>query len=274
MAVTGYGRIAVEVDPELRELVPVYLANRGKDLEVIRDAVERNDFGTICSIAHNMQGSGGSFGFNELTAIGVELERAARDRSGVDMARQIRRLDEYLSSLHLVCGEQGDEAAGTCQSAADPVASDTAAGVQDGAGERGEILVIDDQEMNATIMSRYLGREGYSVKWLASGEAALTALADRPLPDLILLDVVMAGMSGFEVCRRIKSSSATCGIPVVLVTSFDRRSEFLQGWAAGADDVLSKPVRRDELVKRVRLLVRAEGHAGHRKNGADQDART
>jgi len=71
----------------------------------------------------------------------------------------------------------------------------------------------------------------------------------------VLLDVVMPGMNGFEVCRRIKSNAATCGIPVVLVTTFDRRSEFLQGWAAGADDVLARPVRRDELLKRVRSLV-------------------
>ena len=78
----------------------------------------------------------------------------------------------------------------------------------------------------------------------------------------------MAGMNGFEVCRRIKSSSVTCGIPVMLVTSFDRRSELLQGWAAGADDVLSKPVRRRELVKRVQSLMQTSRHAGRWKNGA------
>src|SRR5262245_1434137 len=124
-----------------------------------------------------------------------------------------------------------------------------------------DVLVVDDQEMNAAIMSRYLTRAGFCVKCLASGDAALEALEKGLRPALILLDVVMAGMNGFDVCRRIKANAATCRIPVVLVTSFDRRSDFIQGWAAGADDVLAKPVQRDDLMARVRSMTK--GSPGH-----------
>ena len=250
-------KIIVDVDPDLRDLVPVYLENRGKDLERVRAALERNEFETIQYIAHNMQGSGGSFGFADLSAIGGALEDAAREHVRPEIERQLRRLEDYLARVELSVPRKAasPEVRITAAEAA-PVARQ-----RSGGADKPAILLVDDQEMNATIMSRYLEREGYSVTWLASGEAALAALEQGPLPALMLLDVVMPGMNGFEVCRRIKSNAATCGVPVVLVTTFDRRSEFLQGWAAGADDVLSRPVRRDELVKRVRSLVSSAQHA-------------
>ena len=118
-----------------------------------------------------------------------------------------------------------------------------------------EILLVDDQEMNAAIVGRYLAHAGYTVKYLASGDAALAALECRPLPALIMLDVVMAGTDGLEVCRRIKSNPATSAIPVIMVTALDSRGDRIRAWSAGADEVLSKPVRREELVSRVGLLA-------------------
>lgn len=262
-----HNRIRIDVEPELRDLVPVYIANRLRDVEMVRAAVEGGDFESVGRIAHNMQGSGGSFGFDDLTAVGVELERAAQDRNRSEIARLLLRLEAYLSSIDLVVPEPDNAAAGAGRLAMDATAAGVTVGEREQTDADAEILLVDDQEMNAVIMRRYLVREGYEVRWLPSGSEALTALEGRPLPSLILLDVIMAGMNGFEVCRRIKSSSVTCAIPVMLVTSFDRRSEILQGWAAGADDVLSKPVRRDELVKRVRWLLLHSRKAGRQEAG-------
>jgi CheY-like chemotaxis protein len=254
MSLGDDSRILVEVDPELFDLVPVYLQNRAGDLERMQAAVERGDFDTVLGIAHNIQGSGGSFGFADLSEIGAALEEAARARARPEIERQLRRLEHYLARVEVSSARPEPAPLPIAPAAAH------ASRRRDGGGGPA-ILLVDDQEMNAVILGRYLEREGYSVKWLASGEAALADLAQSPPPALMLLDVVMPGMNGFEVCRRVKSSAATCGIPVVLVTSFDRRNEFLQGWAAGADDVLARPVRRDELLKRVRSLVGSARHA-------------
>lgn len=265
--VTDLNRIVVEVDPVLRDLVPVYLTNRRGDIEFVKVALDRGDFGTIGRVGHNMQGSGSSFGFDGLTAIGAELERAAKGGKRMEITRLLHDLQDYLSRLDVRAADRD-----VLKPAAD--ASPVAPSVTPGpAGEEAppggaEVFVVDDQEMNAAIISRYLSREGYTVKYLASGDAALAVLEEGPRPALILLDVVMAGTNGFDVCRRIKANPATCRIPVVLVTSFDSRRDFMQGWAAGADDVLAKPVQRDELMTRVRTLVPARRSSSFRAEAA------
>lgn len=117
------------------------------------------------------------------------------------------------------------------------------------------ILVVDDEPANCELMSRFLSRDGYAIATAADGESALAAIAIRP-PDLVLLDVKLPGMDGFEVCRRIKAGIATRLTPVVLVTGLDAREHKLQGILAGADDFLSKPIDSTELAARVASLVR------------------
>lgn len=252
---TDYNRMVVEVDPMLRDLVPVYLANRRGDVELIKVALDRGDFGAIGRIGHNMLGSGSSFGFDGLTAIGGELERAAKAGKRMEIARLLHDLEDYLSHLDVRAADRDVLKPAADAPSAAPFATPSPAG--EGAPQGGaEVFVVDDQEMNAAIISRYLSRAGYTVKYLASGDAALAVLEEGLRPALILLDVVMAGTNGFDVCRRIKANPATCGIPVVLVTSFDSRRDFIQGWAAGADDILAKPVQRDELMARVRSMTK------------------
>lgn len=174
----------------------------------------------------------------------------------MEIARLLHDLEDYLSRLDVRTPDRDVlEPAADAPPAAPTVTPSPAGGGETAAHSGAEVFVVDDQEMNAAIISRYLSREGYTVKYLASGDAALAVLEEGPRPALILLDVVMAGTNGFDVCRRIKANPATCGIPVVLVTSFDSRRDFIQGWAAGADDVVAKPVQRYELMTRVRTLV-------------------
>ncbi len=117
------------------------------------------------------------------------------------------------------------------------------------------MLVVDDVDVNARLVQAVLARDGHLVTVAASGEAALEAIAKEP-PDLILLDVMMPGLDGFETCRRLKSDAVTRLIPVVLFTALRETDDRIRGFEAGADDFLSKPFHAHELRARVRSLIR------------------
>ena len=118
-----------------------------------------------------------------------------------------------------------------------------------------KVLVVDDQPINVQLLKRKLEREGMTVATAHSGREALDQVA-ADKPDLILLDVMMPDMDGFEVCRRLKSNPTTHHIPVVMVTALDQPSDRVRGLEAGADDFLTKPVSDIALVSRVRSLSR------------------
>jgi class 3 adenylate cyclase len=116
------------------------------------------------------------------------------------------------------------------------------------------ILVVDDMPANVRLLEAVLQPAGFSVTSASSGPEALELVASE-LPDLVLLDVQMAGMNGYEVCRRIRENEATSLLPVVMITSHDSEAR-VDGIRAGADDFVTKPFDRQELVLRVRSLVR------------------
>jgi putative two-component system response regulator len=117
------------------------------------------------------------------------------------------------------------------------------------------ILVVDDDPSIRFLLYRLLLDEGYSVATAADGSLALEAVAER-LPDLILLDIDMPGMSGFEVCRHLKQSPRTRLVPVVIITAQGELPRRLNAWEDGADDFLSKPFHLAEVTARCRSLLR------------------
>lgn len=244
-------RNVVRVEADLVGLARAYLEKRARELPVIEKALARGDYSALHRIGHNLHGSGQMFGFEELTAIGVELQQAAEARNAKRIRRLASSIEEFLERTEVERGERnGWETV-------------------DGSGERpteasplgDAILIVDDDEMNRILIAHHLEKEGYAVVQCASGEEALAMLDRRPLPALVLLDVLMGATSGLEVCRHIKQSSSTSVIPVILLTALESKEDRMRGMQAGADDLLTKPVTRSALLEQVSRLLRARTSA-------------
>ena len=117
------------------------------------------------------------------------------------------------------------------------------------------ILVVDDEPGNVALIRRVMESRGHEVAAAADGEAGIEEV-HRVRPDVILLDVNMGHLNGFEVCRRLKSDAATRLIPIVMFTGLDDEADRFRGMDAGADEFFHKPFVLDELITRVESLMR------------------
>ena len=117
-----------------------------------------------------------------------------------------------------------------------------------------KVLVVDDSLMDRTVLCTYLTEAGLTVLDVESAEEAMEKLGDYQ-PNLIVLDVVMGGKSGFEMCRTLKADASTKLIPVILCSSKSTEADKMWGDVVGADAYLAKPVNREELLTKVQQLI-------------------
>ncbi len=118
-----------------------------------------------------------------------------------------------------------------------------------------KILVVDDEEDVLELVRYNLDRSGYQVETATSGEEAL-AKARRKLPDLVILDLMLPGMDGLEVCKKLKNDAKTEGLPVIVLTAKGEESDIVTGLELGADDYVTKPFSPKVLIARVRRILR------------------
>ena len=127
------------------------------------------------------------------------------------------------------------------------------------------ILVVDDEEDILELIRFNLAREGFTVITATSGEEAVKAIS-RKTPDLLLLDLMLPGLDGLEVCRTLKKDQKTAGIPIMMVTAKGEESDVVAGLELGADDYLTKPFSMKVLVARARSLLRRRREPPAEKN--------
>jgi len=130
------------------------------------------------------------------------------------------------------------------------------------------VLVVDDQPQNIRLLEAILTSRGYDVRAAASGQEALAAIDDGDV-DLVLLDIVMPGMDGYQVCRTIRERPATAYLPVVMVTASGDEQK-IKALEAGADDFLTKPINTSELLARVASLARIKRYQDTIKRQSDE----
>lgn len=119
----------------------------------------------------------------------------------------------------------------------------------------GRLLIADDNEQNRELLEAYLSGDGHEILMATDGQQTVE-VARSELPDLILLDIMMPKLSGYEVCAQLKQGETTSRIPILMVTALKDHADIQKAVDAGADDFLSKPVHRLELKTRVRSLLR------------------
>ena len=122
-------------------------------------------------------------------------------------------------------------------------------------GVSSRILIVEDDRDIADLVAHYLGKAGFTTDVMSSGREALKAIGDRP-PDLLVLDLMLPQVDGLEVCRAVRSNDNTAEIPIIMLTARAEESDRIVGLELGADDYIAKPFSPNELVARVRALLR------------------
>jgi two-component system cell cycle response regulator len=121
--------------------------------------------------------------------------------------------------------------------------------------QKATVLIVDDHEANRDLLGQMLEDQGFAIRVATDGAAALAAIAERP-PDLVLLDVMMPGVGGLEVCRCVRARADRADLPIILVSAQSHREATIQGLDAGANDYVQKPFDPPELLARVRTQLR------------------
>jgi len=262
----------------IQELLDTYYQDAEKLASNLREAITQQNGQLLSEAAHTLKSSSGNLGANQLSAICATLEQIGKDNNFNDIATTLTTFEQKYINTRLAVGQLLGLTYTTESEIIQPITETETTTFSDrreinpGAlvmplqePSQVKLLVVDDQPYDTLLVSTYLREEGYQVVTANSGEEALR-LVMQESPNIVLSDVMMPGMDGFEVCQRIKEHEKSVLTPVVLITALDGQRDRIRGIQAGADEFLSKPINREELMARVRSLLRYQQARGLLEN--------
>lgn len=245
---------------ELEELLRGFAGQAETHLAALDRAARNGDATEIRRESHALAGAAGNLGLAGLHRAARALEHAARS-GGSELAPLLSGVEREAAAVLAAIGALGTR----------PSAVTTIPGQPSGEFSESRILVVDDVETNAELLVRAL-KDHYRLSVALDGESALRSATAEP-PDLILLDVMMPGLDGYEVCRRLKRDPATRDVPVVFLSSLDEGRDKAAGFEAGAADYITKPFEMLEVKARVGALLRAKAYQDAMRERLEADLR-
>ena len=255
-------RLGVDL-PTVIELLRGFAPDATAALAALERAAAAGDRDGMRRHAHTLAGAAGNVGATQLARAAKDVERAAGgDADGLDaLVPAVSREAAIVLRSIATLGAPEPPASRRATSVAEPPARRSEAPVRaPGRKELSDcrLLIVDDAKINVDVLTRAL-QDDYELAAAYDGESALRAVKEAP-PDLILLDIVMPGMDGYEVCGRLKADPATRDIPVVFLTARQDVEDKAKAFEAGAADYVTKPFEILEVKARVRSLLRAKAY--------------
>ena len=248
-------------DPDYVPLVAEFIEAMPQRLEELQAALDVSDFSRVTSLAHQLKGAGGGYGFPEVTKVALALEQAARH--GPAAATEVRAILGTLGQLiaRMAAGlRAGDSGARlvVIEAATDKKFGANPAHAVQGADSTPQVLVIDDAVDVYGLLRQELGSLAVRIQLAATGCEGLRCLADER-PELVLLDLDLPDMGGLDVLRKLRQLPGCANLPVIVLTGSEDEDSLLQAFECGATDYVRKPFRGPELRARVQTALRTQG---------------
>jgi putative two-component system response regulator len=230
------------------QLVNSLMGESAGQMNAVRKAVASGDREALYRAAHSLQGSAAIVGASSVARVCSELVKSARRGPDEEINSLVEQIDAGLDAIRkALAGWARQKQGGDLPAPSERPATPTS-------GMRKRVLVVDDDDQIRGITQQLVEDLGHEVETARDGIEGLAKL--RPGIDLVLLDVVMPGLDGYEVCRRIRSSPAGKDIPVIIVTTLETKEHRLQAVESGANDFIAKPIDETELRVRSASLLK------------------
>ena len=245
---------AIETLPDgavsLTKMLRRYLDSTPTLMAQLRQGLERNDHAAIRLAAHTLKGSSATVGAQRLAALSQEIEAWANSPQSSPLPSQLP-LEAEWSAVRALFRSQLEEAQGLASAASadgnTPPAEATTSG--------DTLLIVDDEPTNLEMYQAVLGAVGYRMMTATSGREALDMIAREP-PDLLLLDLVMPEMDGFEVCKQLQAASLESRLPIIALTALHEATDYVRALDCGVEEFLHKPAPASVLQASVRNALR------------------